>query len=650
MCGICGLWAFNGEPVSETILSAMNFRMLHRGPDDEGYMVRGGGGLAMRRLAIIDLSGGHQPLHNEDQTVWVILNGEIYNYQDIKRELIALGHHFQTRSDTEVIVHGYEQWGPGVFQHLNGMFATAIYDTAADEMLIARDRVGKKPLYYWHNETQFAFASEIKALLQHPRLERSIDPDALQLYLMLGYVPAPLTMFKSIQKLNPGCFLRLKRGCEPQEEQYWDLAAPQQAYAPAQMEEAAADLLELFLDAVRLRLVSDVPVGMLLSGGLDSTSVMAAMRLAGARDVKSFSVAFVEPDINEASYAQAAAARLGTDHHELVVENCSPNIFQKIVYHADEPLADPALVPTYLLSKLAGEHVKVVLSGEGADELFGGYFYHPLFKNTAWVDRLPKWMNPAVFAAAARAYNRLTGRSRYHPRTLWAWTLPREARPLAWSAIFTAAELKEYGLSGRPNGNSAADPVALLSQLGRNAPGIDWLGKLLYYELKMPLVDDLLMKVDKMSMAASIEARAPFLDYRMVELAARIPAELKLSASGNKLVLRRAVASIIPPEIGSRAKHPFHVPIRRWLLNDLKELFWDSVGTERFSMLGAGRVGSIQKLWSEMEAGVPGRAHALWLLFSLAVWSDQYLGVSPPLAEPGPRWEPIQPTLGMAGC
>jgi asparagine synthase (glutamine-hydrolysing) len=639
MCGICGLWSLNKKPVSGEVLAGMNSQLAHRGPDDEGYLVQEGVGLGMRRLSIIDLVSGHQPVCNEDQSVWVVNNGEIYNFRDLKIELISLGHRFSTNSDTEVIVHAYEQWGLDLFSHLNGMFAFALWDSALDELLLARDRVGKKPLYYWQDGEQFAFASEIKALLQIPGFERSIDEDALQLYLMLGYTPAPYTMLKTVKKLRAGSWLRLRRGHPPQEQPYWDLVDRYPGEGNGfSMETAVDEFLELFMDSVRLRLESDVPLGMLLSGGLDSSSVMAAMQRNGAGDIKSFSVAFVEEDINESAFARRAANFLGTDHYELVVEHCPPDIFQNVVWHADEPLADPALVPTYLLSHLARQHVKVVLSGEGADELLGGYFYHPLFKQTDWIDRLPKMMNPRFFVAAALAYNNMSHHTRYHPRSLWAWRLPPEARPLAWSAILTEEELRQYTLPYKANLQTRLDPVSFIGDIARRAPSTDWLNRLLYYEMKVPLVDNLLMKVDKMSMAASIEARAPFLDYRIVELAHRIPAHYKLNGEGNKLVLRRAMEGILPREISARPKHPFHVPIRRWLMNELKELFWDSVSGEGFKSVGAANRSSLIQLWGEMESGVPGRAHALWLLFSLAVWAEQTLSSKPASSPPPAGW------------
>jgi asparagine synthase (glutamine-hydrolysing) len=635
MCGICGLWSINSKPVSGEILAGMNYQLAHRGPDDDGFLVRERVGLAMRRLSIIDLVSGNQPVSNEDQSVWVVNNGEIFNYRDLKIELVSMGHRFSTNSDTEVIVHAYEQWGLDLFSHLNGMFAFAIWDSTQDELLLARDRIGKKPLYYWQDSEQFAFASEIKALLQIPGLQRSIDEDALQLYLMLGYTPAPYTMLKSVKKLGAGSWLRLRRGRPPEEHPYWDLVQryPDEAKAFS-METAVDEFFELFMDSVRLRLESDVPVGMLLSGGLDSSSVIAAMQRNGAGDIKSFSVAFVEEEINESAFARTAANFLKTDHYELLVENCPPDIFQNVVWYADEPLADPALVPTYLLSHLARQHVKVVLTGEGADELLGGYFYHPLFKKTDWIDCLPKRINPGIFIAAALAYNNITHHTRYHPRSLWAWRLPREARPLAWSAILTEEELRQYTLPYKSNVKTRLDPVSFIGDIARRATSRDWLSRLLYYEIKVPLVDNLLMKVDKMSMAASIEARTPFLDYRIVELASRIPAHYKLSSEGNKLVLRRAMEGILPREIAARPKHPFHVPIRRWLMNDLKELFWDSISGEGFKGVGAANMSSLTQLWGEMESGVPGRPHALWLLFSLAVWSEQILTPKPAPSPP----------------
>jgi asparagine synthase (glutamine-hydrolysing) len=631
MCGICGIWDFNGGQVPAELLDQMNCKIAHRGPDDDGFLIKPGVGLAMRRLAIIDLNSGSQPISNEDQSVWVVFNGEIYNYQVLRAELAAEGHVFTTRSDTEVIVHAYEEWGMDFLKRLNGMFAIALYDEGKDELYLARDRVGKKPLYYWHRDNFFAFGSEIKSLLLIPGLNPTIDRDALRFQLMLGYTPGPFSLFEGVRKLPAGQFLRLGRagqtGCQPELFTYWDL--PEKPGEPAasngnKRRNLDEEFRELFMDAVRLRLIADVPIGVLLSGGVDSSSVMAGVCEVGGSPLKSFSVSFLESEINEASFARTAADHFGSQHFELLVDKCTPELLQQVIWHCDEPIADPALVPTYLLSKLAAEHVKVVLTGEGADELLAGYFYHPRFKDSHWVDYFPRSLRPALITPSARRINLFLNRQRYHPRTLWGWELPRDVRVLAWSAIFTHPELQQFtNLFGSRN-EALVDPVSYLHNLTRRSPKGDWLTRLMYYDLKVPLVDDLLMKVDKMSMAASLEARTPFLDYRLIEFAKSLPVNHKLNKSGNKLVLRKAMGNILPKEIAARTKHPFHVPIRRWLKEDLNELFWDSMNDRSFKELDVLDEKSLNLLWQDMEVDLPGRAHQLWLLLSLAVWAQVF--------------------------
>jgi asparagine synthase (glutamine-hydrolysing) len=626
MCGICGLWSAAPEPVSDAVLERMNARIIHRGPDDSGSLAGDGIGLAMRRLKILDLHTGNQPIWNEDRSIAVVFNGEIYNYRDLRSQLAARGHRFSTQSDTEVLVHGYEEWGMDMLPRLNGMFAFALWDSRQDALFLVRDRLGEKPLYYAVLPDQVAFASEIKSLLEHPELGLpGADPHALQLYLLLGYVPAPYTMFKGIKKLMPGTFLRLQRGTDPQEVRYWDVNTFSGDYDQHHSENAPVETFtELFMHSIRMRLVADVPVGILLSGGLDSSSVMAGTQRMGGEAIKSFSVAFPDKEISEASFARTAANAFGSEHFELMVGDCSPDLLRQVVWHADEPLADPALVPTYQLCKLAREHVKVVLSGEGADELFAGYFYYPRYKDTLWLNRLPRGLNPQYAVFFAQAFNRLSGRQRWHPRTLWSWTLPPQVRELAWSAIFTLPELKRFfsPASLRPLPNF--DPLAFLGERGRTNPGDSWMASLFSFDLQLTLVDGLLMKVDKMSMAASIEARTPFLDHRLVEFARRLPEAYKLGGQENKRILRLAMQDILPPQISSRKKHPFHVPIGRWMQKDLYHLFWDTLQSERFRSAGLLDEQSLYQLWQDMVSGVPGRAHQLWLVFSLALWAELY--------------------------
>jgi asparagine synthase (glutamine-hydrolysing) len=622
MCGICGIWLHKPDVVPVDLLTDMNEQIVHRGPDEAGAHLDAGIGLAIRRLSIIDLLSGQQPLSNEDGSYWIVFNGEIYNYQALRAQLCQRGHHFTTQSDTEVLVHGYEEWGVDLLTRLNGMFAFALWDSKQDELIIARDRVGKKPLYYTNTAERFLFASEIKSLLVAPDVNPAVDADALSLYLTFGYVPADHTLFAGVWKLPAGSYLRLARGqSQPTSKRYWDLSS-QTLFVNGHNESPEERLRELLQDAVQKRMIADVPVGVLLSGGLDSSAVVAWMKQAGISALKSFSVSFREQAYDEAPFAQIVATHLGTEHYELHANNCTPELLRKIVWHSDEPVADPALVPTYLVSKLAREHVKVVLTGEGADELFAGYFYHPRAIATQWVDQLPTWFSRQWIAQAALASNRLLARERYHPRTRWGWTLPPNARVLAWTAIFTEDERQEYLADSRLTTTGQPDSVTHMLNVAGDRPFKDWLDRLLYLDIKIPLVDDLLMKVDKMSMAASLEARCPFLDYRLIEFATTLPAALKLHNNENKLILRRAMREMLPDQILTRAKHGFDVPIHRWLQEDLHELFWDSVRAQRFKDLDIITDDALHRLQRDLEAGVPGRARQLWTLLCLAVWLD----------------------------
>jgi asparagine synthase (glutamine-hydrolysing) len=404
MCGICGVWSVNGEPVSPDLVEKMNRRMLHRGPDQEGRLIGSGLSLAMRRLSIIDLDSGRQPVHNEDDTVWVVFNGEIYNYQSLRTELMNKGHNFYTRSDTEVIVHAYEQWGLQMLSRFNGMFAIALWDVKAEELYIVRDRLGKKPLYYCQAGNLLAFASEIKSLLEIPSLVPQLHRQALALHLMLGYLPAPHSLFQGINKLPTGNYMRLQRDRQPEIVQYWDVFDKKEFQAESSSGSYEEQFLELFSDSVRLRMSADVPIGIFLSGGLDSSSVMAMIRRNGHTNLKSFTVSFIEEDINEASYARTAAVAFGTDHHELLVRDCTPELFQNVVWHSDEPLTDPALIPTYLLSKLAAEYVKVVLTGEGPMSYLQGTFITLCSKKTSgWTACLAGCAQPCLDKARVQS-------------------------------------------------------------------------------------------------------------------------------------------------------------------------------------------------------------------------------------------------------
>lgn len=626
MCGICGYIDEAERPnTGRALLQRMCEAMVHRGPDDAGIHLDPPAGLGMQRLSIIDIAGGHQPMATEDQRYWIVFNGEVYNFRETRELLGTHGRRFRTASDTEVVLQSFAEWGPVCLERLNGMFAFAIWDSVTKQLFIARDRMGEKPLYYRYADSSLAFASEIKCLLEIPNLERRIDGTALELYLTLGYVPGPLTLFEGIHKLPAGTFMVTDPGQAPRIQRYWDPAD-----AAANGEELSSDHVEelrhLLREACRMRMVADVPVGVLLSGGIDSSAIAA--NVADLRDcsnsLKTFSVRFQESDLDESSAAKQVAKHLGTEHHELVASACTPETFERMVWHADEPIADPALIPTALVCVHARRHVKVVLTGEGADELFAGYGYYRLASDAARFDILPSGLRRALMVPAATTVNRVIGRPRYHPRTLWAWSMRSAGRSLAWQAIFTDDDKRRY--FGAGNGRSSVPGPAekLFEATGRAGHG-GWLERSLYVDMKISLADCLLMKVDKMSMAASLEARAPFLDHRIVELAGRLPATAKLDGHDtDKVILRKALEGLLPPQVTSRRKHGFDTPVRRWLVEDLGQKFQDIVSLPDFCHLGIVDAESVQSLWSEVVEGTPGSARQAWSLLCLAEWQRAF--------------------------
>lgn len=631
MCGICGyLDATIAPDVGLAILGRMAGAMAHRGPDDDGFHVAPGVGLGMRRLSIIDLAGGHQPMTTADGRLAIVYNGELYNHRMLRGELARLGARFRTTSDTEVVLEAYAQWGPAALHRFDGMFALAIWDAALQRLFLARDRMGEKPLYYWTDGRSLAFASEVKALLEHPAVGRRVDAEALRSYLTLGYVPGPRTMLASVRKLPAGATLVARAGEPARIETYWDpsFEGPRHGMADA---DAVAELQERLASACRARLVADVPVGVLLSGGLDSSAVTAfASQAATAGALKTFSVRFDEADLDESSSAQAVAAHLGTKHHEIIARSCTPELFARMAWHADEPIADPALVPSLLVFTLAREHVKVVLTGEGADELFGGYAYYEQARRSAELDAVPRPIRRWLLVRAAGAYNALTGRQRYHPRTLWAWSMSSAGRNLAWQAIFTHADRRRLLAENYARRSVGEDAERVYESVGRSARSRDWLARSLHLDMKVPLADGLLMKVDKMSMAASVEARAPYLDHRVVELACRLPTRAKLGANGEgKWILRRAVEDMLPPSSVSRQKHGFDTPIRRWLLEDLREMASDVMAADSFRDLGIVHPDGLSRLWEEVALGAPGSARQMWSLLCLAEWARAYRVAAP---------------------
>ena len=623
MCGICGVVRLgDAAEIDVERLRAMMETLKHRGPDDEGIFANHQVALGIRRLSIIDLEGGHQPIFNEDQTKCVVLNGEIYNYVELGRDLENRGHTLRTQSDTEVIVHAYEEWGDRCVEHLRGMFSFAVWDQMENKLLIARDRLGQKPLYYSLNDQRLVFASEIKAILAWDPTLRSMDIAAMDDYLTLGYVPAPRTMLKDIRKLPAG-YLLTQKGRQHTLRPYWDLDF--QAQAPGTWPDCLEQMGELVQESVRLRLRSDVPLGAFLSGGIDSGTIVGLMSRYSQQPIKTFSVGFPDGGVSELPFAKILSEHFGTQHYELIIEGCAPEIVERLVWHLDEPIADPAAVPTFLLSKFVKEHVKVILTGEGGDELFGGYDY---YRADRWATRYqwpPASIRRVALPVMAQMANRLIRRPKYHPRTIWFWSLPPGSQMVAWVAVFTDEEKRRCYHPSFHAGAPRSETAEAFSRHYHRCQAQDRLHRLMYIDTKVWLPDDLLMKIDKSSMAHSIEARTPFLDHHLFEYVASIPSHWKLRKNTSKYILKALVGSRLPSEIVARPKRTFDVPLREWLLGDLKEMMLDifSVGVLKGEQVfDPGYLTG--RFYQGIEGGIPGYDRQAWSLICLGEWARQY--------------------------
>jgi asparagine synthase (glutamine-hydrolysing) len=627
MCGITGIYNFKTlEPISKGTLKAMTDTLVHRGPDDEGFYTSGALGLGHRRLAIIDLDGGHQPIANEDQSIWVVFNGEIYNFGDLHDELVKKGHMFNTRSDTEVIVHLYEQEGEQCFQRLRGMFAIAIWDSRSRTLLLARDRVGKKPLFYFHDGSRIIFGSEIKAILKDPGVTHEIDPEAVSDYFSFLYVPAPKSIFKNIRKVLPGHYVVVsEHGLR--EASYWDLSFAETDDLTE--EKWCEKILETLQEAVRLRLLSEVPLGAFLSGGVDSSSVVAMMHSAIGGPVITSSIGFEEKDFNEIPYARSVASQFGTDHHEQIVRPDAVAVVDKLAWHYDEPFADSSAVPTYYVSKVARDHVTVALSGDGGDENFAGYrrYYFDQRENLirSW---LPAVVRQPVFGALASLY----------PKADWA---PRVFRGKATfqnlarcpvEAYFRSVaacqpELKSDLLHGDIKRQLRSyHSLDVLRDYYDKADTDDLLSRIQYVDIKTYLTDDILAKVDRASMAVSLEVRAPILDHKFMELAARIPSSFKLRGIKGKYIFKKALERRLPESILYRKKMGFAVPLAQWFRGELKEMAHETLfGNYCGDLLDSS---TVKKVWGEHQKGFRDRSTELWTLFMFRLWQSKFLSAA----------------------
>jgi asparagine synthase (glutamine-hydrolysing) len=630
MCGITG-WANLNSRAPQTdgaeyILREMCERLTHRGPDDEGVFIENGVALGMRRLAVIDLQTGEQPAFNEDHSIAVVLNGEIYNYRELRKELEKRGHRFRSHSDTEVLPHLYEEHGAGIVRHLNGMFAFALWDSREKKLLIARDRFGEKPLYWGVFDDQLIFASEPKALLAHPSVKPNLNLQALREYLSFDYVPAPLSIYEGVNKLSAAHTLTLHNG-EIKIERYWQLSFKKQTPGPT-VDEAAATLRELLSDSVRMRLASDVPLGVLLSGGVDSSTVTALAARASSEPIKTFSISFAETSFDESSYARRVAEHISTQHHEQRLSvDLAANLVSEIGAWLDEPLSDPSIVPMYLLSRFTRKHVTVALGGDGGDELFAGYPMYYAHKLAAAYERAPRFLQRALVEPIVKRLPVRTENLSFDfkaRRFVTGMKYDAVARHHVWFGSFTPDE-QEVLLSDEVKRETSSDVYADARLMLDQCDADNVIEQMQFLDSRFYLAEDILTKVDRASMAVSLEVRAPFLDYRVAEFAASLPVDYKQRGRTTKYVLKRAIKPLLPSFVPKRGKKGFGVPIADWLKGSLRSLTRDMLSRERLKRAGLFNAGYVQSLLDQHESGRANKSKLLWTLLMFELWRESFI-------------------------
>ncbi len=627
MCGITGVvYTDLTRSVDPEQFRRATHTLVHRGPDAEGYFFAPGVALGHRRLSIIDLSTGDQPIYNEDGTKAVIFNGEIYNFRELRSELESLGHRFRTTSDTEAIVHAWEQYGDACVTRLRGMFALALWDLTHRRLLLARDRIGKKPLYYLYDPERLLFASELKALVAHPDVTRELDLEALDDYLAFGCIPPPRTAYRSIAKLPPGHYLVWQNG-QIRLAEYWDLVFPE---GPPRTE---ADYLEQFdsllTEAVRLRMISDVPLGAFLSGGVDSSAVVASMAAQSPRPVATTTIAFNERAFSEATHARLVARTLATDHREVVVVPKAIEVLPKLVWHLDEPFADSSALPTYYVASAARERVTVALSGDGGDELFAGYEWrYGLSLIEHRIRRcLPLWLRSALLSPLSAVWpkgDRL-------PRFLrWKFllrnlSLQPERAYFYDMSLFTPEEKARLLTPDLRRQLIHHDSFELYDHYFRKVRTLPHLNQILYVDTKTYLPNDILVKVDRMTMASSLEVRSPLLDHKIIEFAASLPPSLKYHRTTSKYLLKRHLQRRLPSSLVHRRKMGFSIPLAQWLRDDLRDSSADLLFSSRAIARGYFELNQLRHLWDQHQRGQRDHSHRLWALMVLELWHRRFV-------------------------
>ena len=625
MCGIVGIVRNDGKPVDEPLLSRMCEAIRHRGPDEDGFYVNGSVGLAMRRLSIIDLKSGQQPIHNQDRSSWIVFNGEIYNYLELREKLEKLGHTFYTNSDTEAIVHAYDQFGADCPTHLRGMFAFAIWNERTQELFLARDRVGKKPLLYAHVNGSLIFGSEFSALLLHPDISRDIQPEALDYYLSFMCIPAPLTAYKAIRKLEPGHWLRWRKG-EVESQRYWQPDFTKKLEITE--EEAGERTVEILREAVRVRLMSEVPLGAFLSGGIDSSAVVALMAQESSTPVKTFSIGFDEHDFSELHHARRIAEHVGADHHEFIVRPDAMEVLPILVEHYGEPYADSSAVPTYYVARETRKHVTVALNGDGGDESFAGYERYIAMRLTEKYRRVPSFLRESVIKETVNLIpSSPTKRSRVKSakRLLEAVSLPRVDRYTHWVSVFNDQTKQPLYSDFFRQQTEGTNPTGLLAEWFKRANGIGILDAMLLTDQMTYLPNDLLVKVDIATMAVSLEARSPFLDHHVIEFAASLPQDLKLRRLTSKYLLKKVLKKLLPSENLNRRKMGFGVPIGHWFRGKMQPFLREVVLSEKALRRGLFKPEAVKQLIELHTRGERDYSHQLWTLLMLELWFQRFI-------------------------
>jgi asparagine synthase (glutamine-hydrolysing) len=623
MCGICGIFEYERrEPWPGELIEQMNQTIIHRGPDDGGVYHGAGVAFGFRRLSIIDVAGGHQPISNENGTLWVMLNGEIYNYPELRRELEAKGHRFATRSDTETIVHLYEECGEQCFAKLRGMFAIALWDAPNRRLLLARDRIGKKPLFYAADQRGIVFGSELKALLAAGRIPKEIDAHGLCDYFSLGYIPAPKTIYRAIRKVRPGHYLVAERG-RCREACYWDISFAETDNCSE--EEWCECIRQGLCEATRIRLMSDVPLGAFLSGGVDSSAVVANMSKLMNQPVTTCSIGFDEREYDEADYARIIARQFSTDHHEQIVRPDATAIVDRLAWHFDEPFADSSAIPTYYVSSVARQHVTVALGGDGGDENFAGYRRYVFDQiENGLRGFAPLGLRRAIFGPLGRLYPPLAWAPRLFRAKATFQSLARTPLEGYFNSIsiFRPTEKAQIFTSEFRAALAGYDSIDVLREHYDRAGTDDPLSRIQYVDIKTYLPDDILTKVDRASMAVSLEVRAPILDHRFMELVARVPSSLKLRGRETKYIFKKALSPTLPEEVLYRRKQGFAIPLDRWFRGQLRETAYDAIFDSSDEILDRT---FLHKIWDQHQKKIYDRSAHLWAVLMYRKWQKAFL-------------------------